>query len=1076
MDAALRTQPLRIHAVLLSEAADLLTEPAAAPPAAPQVPRPRRSRRSVQAAADALTEAHRLLRLTYAVLNGYGTAAYGCILLEHENAAKDRFARTLVSEILESGILEQFSRLVLLLSGCEGWQDEAAMQLGKLAEALIDPEDIYAFGADVTSKLLLSSPCLSYLLSSHVVGLCAALDGGPTYGMPAAAGAAAAPTAAASTTGSDQWQGFVAPVYGLKGLRLQQPSVPEDVGTWLAQWALSVWQRTIDDERLKALGEAPSGKGPQAASKVQAPPAEQHKATQQPAVAEAAASAVGPPAADASAPAAHPPVVDAADSVAAFPASDPVAPAVASLPAATLRAAYRRQIAAAEQGPQGPETAQQLTTLKAKCALTAMPPLHTGGTFELCMRLAAAASEAMLAADRPAAAGVMENSPPPARPCGAKRIAACEVADMAFWALRTSRHAIGARAMAARTVNAATADRIRRWWRAAVTVIDAAEGRGETCAGPPRADARFRSAWNRMKEDLSITGNPSRDMPPEPSPCVGAALDAGFLPRLLTLLRAVEHTGEGLVRLGVLPADGKTRWAWKEVLAFGDPRETSALLDHLTGMLRSVVPPHGRPASAGVQTGQEAGKEPSKPSDALAGSVAWAMDLFGVEAPGQSSESAAAGASGSCSLQGPDGRGVTGGLRAEGCDEGPSVAPPAAGEASGTGDAPQGTAPTSGPPPAGSSPRDAFAPGLPRLELLLSYAMVHVLPAAVEVLLMRVVPAGATPAIPASSIRAALMVFLTWVSLVAGAMKLAKPKPPQPSENPQPVASQEQRPPVPPLQASEPQTQEPTQPPSGPHSTEAPAEQPGVQLHTGSQAEAPSEPQPKAQARPERPPPLSEPPQLQLGQSQGPASAEVAAMAAHGRVEAPAALGSSPHGSSGGEAQSDPAAREWRHLLMAMNLPALLGTSIGIIKAGPPEPRKDRLTYIRYILGSLLHFAPLEVAEALATETAAAAEAAAVAAMKGGEEKAELAKAPVAEADAEGDADAELAQCVECMEELAQMAGGWRAASEPADPALREREAAELVSQRVPWSPKRCWAPEAAAGLVLPSRVAQAMR
>ncbi|KXZ45809.1 hypothetical protein GPECTOR_50g603 [Gonium pectorale] len=227
--AVLRSHALRVQSCLLAAAAaQLEPQPAQGPNSGPA----RRPRRILQVAADALMEARVVLSVLQRQAEDESLAGRGSSMQTHP------LTDELGKEILASGVLDHWSRLLLLLASCEGWHDEAAKQLHAMAH-ILSGLDHCAVDEEWHRELLLSSPCLAYLLASHVVGLCAALDGGPTYGLPGAA--------AFEQEDEEQARGAaaVAPLFTTTGLRLPRRGAPEGADTALALWALNTWASTV---------------------------------------------------------------------------------------------------------------------------------------------------------------------------------------------------------------------------------------------------------------------------------------------------------------------------------------------------------------------------------------------------------------------------------------------------------------------------------------------------------------------------------------------------------------------------------------------------------------------------------------------------------------------------------------------------------------------------------------------------------------------------------------------------------------------------------------------------------------
>ncbi|KXZ45800.1 hypothetical protein GPECTOR_50g594 [Gonium pectorale] len=231
--AVLRSHALRVQSCLLSAAAaQLEPQPAQGPHGRPT----RRPRRMMQAAADALTEARALLSMLQQQAEEESLASQGSSAPAHPLA--DEFG----NELIASGILDHWSRLLLLLAACEGWQNEAARELYAMADILsgldrcaeVDISSCSVLGATWRWELLACSPCLCFLLASHIVGLCSALDGGATYGMPGKAGD--------DEGEQDGGAATVAPLFTTTGLCLPRRGAPEGADTVLALWTLGLWR------------------------------------------------------------------------------------------------------------------------------------------------------------------------------------------------------------------------------------------------------------------------------------------------------------------------------------------------------------------------------------------------------------------------------------------------------------------------------------------------------------------------------------------------------------------------------------------------------------------------------------------------------------------------------------------------------------------------------------------------------------------------------------------------------------------------------------------------------------------
>ncbi|KAG2492552.1 hypothetical protein HYH03_009215 [Edaphochlamys debaryana] len=127
-----------------------------------------------------------------------------CLLCQFCNSSRGKSqAVALRVELEASGLLEAWPRLALAVAACDGGEETAAKEVMDLTTAW---STLMAFqnegaenGVDPWASYLLSGACpsLAFLLTSHVVSFAAELDGGPTYGLPAAgsgSGAGAGPS------------------------------------------------------------------------------------------------------------------------------------------------------------------------------------------------------------------------------------------------------------------------------------------------------------------------------------------------------------------------------------------------------------------------------------------------------------------------------------------------------------------------------------------------------------------------------------------------------------------------------------------------------------------------------------------------------------------------------------------------------------------------------------------------------------------------------------------------------------------------------------------------------------------
>ncbi|KAG2484270.1 hypothetical protein HYH03_016914 [Edaphochlamys debaryana] len=217
----------------------------------PQRPHP--SRRSLQAAKDLLEELDIVLCWVCRVCASNRTASNR---YTGPNArASVHFDIAVTSTFNESPVWEHWARLILAVAGCEGSEDTAAAETDRLGSTLS------AMQKQASSQIWRPpvEPCLPYLLTSHLVALAAALDGGPTYGLPleaASAGGAGPSTSAAPVPGS------VLPLASKDGKLLQTGagrgpgSAPASIE--LPLQALQAWEAALGNES-EVLGRGTRG-------------------------------------------------------------------------------------------------------------------------------------------------------------------------------------------------------------------------------------------------------------------------------------------------------------------------------------------------------------------------------------------------------------------------------------------------------------------------------------------------------------------------------------------------------------------------------------------------------------------------------------------------------------------------------------------------------------------------------------------------------------------------------------------------------------------------------------------------
>ncbi|GLC46879.1 hypothetical protein PLESTM_001937600 [Pleodorina starrii] len=203
-EALVRTQSIRCYALLLASLESQL-----GPPSSQPCP-PHTAARALAV----LDEALALLE----VLSYHGYAR-----LRDDDIKIYNFA-AMNEEVVYTGLIEHWSRALLLLaSRCDSAHDAAGGFFQRLLSVLQSP--FLDFPAQFGSG---GNYSLSYLLTSHLVGLAAALDGGTSYGMPAAGPGAAA-----------------APLADTAGRRLRLAS-SDTADTRFAQRALMQWTKSLD--------------------------------------------------------------------------------------------------------------------------------------------------------------------------------------------------------------------------------------------------------------------------------------------------------------------------------------------------------------------------------------------------------------------------------------------------------------------------------------------------------------------------------------------------------------------------------------------------------------------------------------------------------------------------------------------------------------------------------------------------------------------------------------------------------------------------------------------------------------
>ncbi|PNH07644.1 hypothetical protein TSOC_005880 [Tetrabaena socialis] len=513
--AVLKTQSLHAYTAVLADAAAQLSL--------------RRSQRRVQAVRGLLEEVWRLLATLAACCNPK-------------------------LEVHESGILEHWARLLLLLLPSNGEAtDDAPELLWNMTDTL------HALRCDpsfMRKSSLQAAPCLSYLLSSHMVSLVSALDGGGTYGLPTGAAA------------------HVVQLLGTAAPRLQ-PGSDRAASTRLAQWTLRLWQHLLCMlwERLA------------------------------PVMADAAADAVQPP----------------QGAVPAHAASTARLLRRAAAHHAAKVAESRNELARLIQSHEAQHNIKQVSSqLKAhetrllevqawKHTRSGLP-LNVRGVFEVCMRLVAAAAEAKGQREEVAEGAhlLLRDGTWPEQLSAAEAVAPQEVGALALQALLCAREAAEGATYLAALPSSRARSPWRGWWVAALGWSFRAARWGQmpeygdadgTYEDGPSVPLHER-AWSWEAIGRLLGGPLTRaafHSGPEGSPLVpsaelAAALSIGYLPCLEHLVR---HPGGSEAFLAGLTGLTDCRAAlprfFAHALASGARSGAAALLASLAKRLRQGI-------------------------------------------------------------------------------------------------------------------------------------------------------------------------------------------------------------------------------------------------------------------------------------------------------------------------------------------------------------------------------------------------------------------------------------------------------------------------------------------------------
>ncbi|PNH07648.1 hypothetical protein TSOC_005878 [Tetrabaena socialis] len=523
--AMLATQPLHAYAAVLADAAAQLLR--------------RRTRRNAQAARELLKEVGQLV-----------AATAECDRRTRGSDRDDPESKHFIflSYALEkSNLLEHWARLLLLLPPSNGEATDEHLcpkMLYGMADAL------HLARPDLS---LAASPCFSYLLSSHVVSLVSALDGGGTYGLPSGAGA------------------HVAPLFDTAGQLLQPGS--GGASTRLALWALQRWQESLGELWLGLVPAMAGTEGPPQAR------AEGHR--EELSRLEETASERGVP----------------------LPELMPGLPFpyVRKLQGDSVAVLEMRARNAAGEAMRAESTVRGVQAWKhTRSGL----PLNVRGVFEVCMRLVAAAAEVKRRGEVAKGAHLLlRDGTWPEPLSAAEAVALQEAGALALRALLCAREAAEGASYLAALPSSRARSPWRGWWVAALGWSFRAARRGQM---PEYVDAddkygHFLPAalcerawsWEAMGRLLGgLALDDARGMgikgsrPASPAE-LAAALSVGYLPCLERLVR--HPSGSPAFLAGLMGSHEEDAPFLVHALLLGERRSAAALLASLAKRLRKTA-------------------------------------------------------------------------------------------------------------------------------------------------------------------------------------------------------------------------------------------------------------------------------------------------------------------------------------------------------------------------------------------------------------------------------------------------------------------------------------------------------
>ncbi|KAG2496046.1 hypothetical protein HYH03_005966 [Edaphochlamys debaryana] len=144
------------------------------------------------------------------------------------------------TELAASGLFEHWARLALALAACEGGEDASFAQAAHMLSAQ------KALRAVFKPIKAWTSPALLHLLTSHLLALASALDGGPSFGLPLAWSSPAGAAGASSSAAPALVPMAPVPLVDRDGRRLR-PGDSRPAGMLLVKEAVTTWEEALGD-------------------------------------------------------------------------------------------------------------------------------------------------------------------------------------------------------------------------------------------------------------------------------------------------------------------------------------------------------------------------------------------------------------------------------------------------------------------------------------------------------------------------------------------------------------------------------------------------------------------------------------------------------------------------------------------------------------------------------------------------------------------------------------------------------------------------------------------------------------